>query len=641
MTENNANEPRPEVSVDSLTPPNPERAYDHDPAVLLRLTGDERFAMVTESVNGEDDGDRYTLNREGVWRIYQTSRDGEKRVLIAALPLIMSRRFVDDRGGVRFELAWLTDEGEVRRQVVTAETLNDAGKLFRVIPDNAITSTTSKACVEYLSHLRRRNREWLVETTQRVMTALGWDVEGIASFTAGHGRPHLVHDTRNTGKWLKAFRQQGTLQGWIDTVHKVADRVPVQVVISASLAAPLLRPLGADNFAIDQHGGSSLGKTGSARGGMSAWAEPVPTTVPWDDTETSINHKLAMLRGLPILLDDTQLTVNDPKKLEHVIYGLTQGKSRGRSTGDGREMQDVVDYESVALITGETSVLSLTKMPGISGRVVPLSGAPFADKKQAQEFAKGCREHFGHAGPAFVEHLQLQDEVELRAHYDDLRKVLSDQVEGEIPGRRADSVAVLQLANELSHELGLLPLLPQDVWVKLAEGGDAGLSGGNDRPREALGKVLDWAAMNRAKFYERGQAYEDKFEPQGGWLGRWEEQPASNAKFKTPYVGFNREKLAAKLEEFGYQPDLILSAWAEKKWLLITSKSGIQHKAAVGGSNTNVVAVTEVGDLFARVEEDAVTAPGSNVVSIAEERWVRGQGLSNADGQRDDSGDAV
>jgi hypothetical protein len=637
MTENNTGA-TPQVDVE---PPRPNRAYDHDAAVLLLLAADERFAMITESVNGEDDGDRYTLNREGVWRLYLTAREGEKRQLIAALPLIMSRRFVDDRGGVRFELAWLTDEGEVKRQVVTAETLNDAGKLFRVIPDNAITSTTSKACVEYLSHLRRRNREWLVETTQRVMTALGWDVEGTATFTAGHGRPHLVHDTRNTGKWLKAYRQQGTLQGWVDVVHEVADRVPVQVVLSASLAAPLLRVLGADNFAIDHHGSSSTGKTGTGRGGMSAWAEPVPTTVPWSDTETSMNHKLAMLRGLPILLDDTQLTVKDPKKLEQVVYGLTQGKSKGRSTGDGREMQDVVDYEAVALITGETSVLSLTKMPGISGRVVPLSGAAFADKAQAQAFTKGCRANFGHAGPAFVEHLQGQDAVELRARWDDLRKVLSDQVEGEIPGRRADSVAVLQLANQLGHEIGLLPLLPQDVWVTLTEGGEAGLDGGNDRPLEALGKILDWAVMNRARFYERGQASGEGLSPQGGWLGRWEAEPARNAKFKTPYVGFNREKLADELTRLGYQPDLILNAWAERKWLLTTAKSGIQHKTQVGDSNTNVVAVTEVGDLFARSEEDTVTTPSSNVVSIAEHRWAQAPGLSNADDQADDTGDVV
>lgn len=629
MSENTTNEPTPQVDVE---PPHPERMYDHDPAVLLLLTGDEDFAMVTESVNGEEDGDSYTLNHEGVWRTYRT-RDGLRRHLIASLPLIMSRRFVDDHNGVRFELAWLTDEGDVRRQVVTAETLNDARKLFRVIPDNAITSTNSAACVEYLSHLRRRNREWLVKTTQRVMTALGWDVEGTESFTAGHGRPHLVHDTRNTGKWLRAFRQQGTLAGWVETVHAAADRVPVQVVLSASLAAPLLRVLDADNFAIDHHGSSSTGKTGTGRGGMSAWAEPVPTTVPWSDTETSMNHKFAMLRGLPILLDDTQLTVKDPKKLEQVVYGITQGKSKGRSTGDGQQMQDVVDYEAVALITGETSVLSLTKMPGISGRVVPLSGAAFADKAQAQAFTRGCRQNFGHAGPVFVEHLQQQDEVELRARWDDLRKVLSDQVEGEIPGRRADSVAVLQLANELGHEIGLLPLLPQDVWVKLTEGGDVGLNGGNDRPREALGKILDWAVMNRARFFERGQASGGEYSPQGGWLGRWEANPASNAKNKTPYVGFNREVLAKKLEELDYQPDIILSAWAEKRWLLITPKNGIQFKTWVGENSTSVIAVAEVGDLFSRVDEGVVTAPGSNVVSIAEKRWAQDVSLSNAEGQ--------
>jgi hypothetical protein len=302
---------------------------------------------------------------------------------------------------------------------------------------------------------------------------------------------------------------------------------------------------------------------------------------------------------------------------------------------------DVVDYEAVALITGEVSVLSLTKMPGISGRVVPLSGAAFADKAQAQEFTKGCRQNFGHAGPAFVEHLQGQDQVELRARWDDLRKVLSDQVEGEIPGRRADSVAVLQLANQLGHEIGLVPLLPRDVWLKLTEGGDVALNGGNDRPLEALGKVLDWAVLNRARFYERGQAYGDGYSPQGGWLGRWEEQPASNAKFKTPYVGFNREKLAEKLEEFGYQPDLVLTTWAERGWLLLTSKRGIQHKTTISGGNANVVAITEVGDLFTRVEEETIAAPGSNVVSIAEKRWAQEPGLSNADGQQADTDDAM
>lgn len=616
MTEN-----APETPL-NLTPPRPDRVYDHEPWVLLKLAGDERYEMLTESVTGEEDGDSYTLNREGVWRHYVT-RERMQRQLIAALPLIMSRRFVDDRGGVRFELAWLSDEGDVNKTTVTAETLNDAGKLFRVIPDNAITSTMAKSCVEYLSHLRRHNRDWLVGSTERVMTALGWDVEGIAVFTAGEGRPHRIHDSRNTGKWLRAFKQKGTLTGWIHGVHAVSDRVPVQVMITASLAAPMLRVLNSDNFAIDMHGGSSTGKTGGARGGMSCWAEPVAVTVPWSDTETSMNHKLAMLRGMPILLDETQLAREDPKKIEHIVYGLTQGKSKGRSTGDGKEMQDVVDYESIAIITGEDSVLTLTKMPGISARVVPITGAPFESKKQSDEFKKVVNNNHGHAGPAFVEHLQLQDEVELRSRYDDMRKALSDAVEGEIPGRRADSVAVLQLTNELAHEAGLTPLLSQETWVTLTEGGEIGLSGGNDRPREALGKILDWAVLNRSKFYERGQAFEDGFPARNEWLGRWEAVPAANSKYKTPFVGFNREKLVAKLQELGYQGEATISAWASRGWLLITMKKGAQHKTTIANSSTNVVAVTEVGDLFTAMEDDVVVQPESDATSIAQEQWVR------------------
>lgn len=576
--------------------------------ILAALAGDAGYQMAY-GLNGT----RYSINRDSVVKEV-LGKDGSTDHRVAGKPLIVSGRFCDDRGGVRFELAWMDITGEVKRMVVDAETLNDANKLFRTIPDSAITSVTARACVEYLTDLQLANSEWLAAHTQQVMTALGWGPEGTDAFTFGNGHPHIVQDVKNNGDWINSFRSRGSLQGWIDTVHAVATRVPVQVAVSASLCTPLLRILGAPNFSVDVSGRTSSGKTLSIKGGMSVWGEPAPMTIPWSDTAVAMEHKMSVLRGMPVFIDETQLALKEPEKIQKLVYEITQGKSKGRSTGDGREMLGMSHYETVLITTGETSILNLTKMPGIRPRVVSVTGAPFADKAQADAFEAGCQKSFGLAGPAFVEHLQRQDEVALRARYAAICKTLSDQAGNDIAGRRAGSVAVLQLANELASEIGLVPLLDSDVWTALTDGSSTG-ENSDDCAREALNQMLNWAVLNQNRFFDNSRVYDEGYAPNGGWVGRWEQKPARNAKCKTPFIGFDKDVLLKELNRLGHPAESTLDEWEARGWLLPT-KRRLQHDVTIMGSKTRVVAVTEVEDTFAQ-ERDDMGGDVSNVSSFA------------------------
>ncbi|WP_019066160.1 DUF927 domain-containing protein [Streptomyces hokutonensis] len=611
MTENN---PAPQVD---LTPPNPDRVYDHDAAVLLRLTGDETFEMMLESVNGAEDGDRYTLNQRGVWRHYFTSREGERRGQIATLPIIVSRQLDDDQGGVSFEVAWINRAGDVKREVVNAETITDHNKLFRVFKDAAVTSANARAFSEYLTLLISHNADWLVKTASQVMTAIGWGPRStkLATFTAGNGSPHLVQDVRGTGRWLEAFRPEGDLQEWVKMTHDIKDQHVAQVIISAAFAAPLIRVLGVNNFVLDVAGFSSIGKTTSCQFALSAFAEPDAATLTCQDSMASIGHYLAMARGVPVLLDETQsMDDKDTPSLIKLAYDISHGRSKAKGQKSGEGLQQTTEWETVLMVTGESSLLANTKKNGANARVITVAGKPLADHKQAEEMAEVARRHFGLAGPAFVSHVLGQDPVTLVLRHKALCQALDAVTDSSIARRRGKSVAVLRLANELAHEAGLTPLVPGQVWLDLTTGADTGNE--DYQPAAALRDLLSWAVRNREKFYDIRNV---ETEPSGGWLGRWDENDTM--------VSIGKETVEKELANRGYQVEATLAAWRDEKWLKISS--GYQHRRRIGTELPWMISVTNLSSIQST---DDVEEQGDNVVPFdkrVQRKWAGDPGSSN------------
>lgn len=564
-------------------------------------------------VNAEGDG--YLLGPDGVHWLHST-RDGQVDDLIAFRPFLPAKRLRDDKGNVLLELAWLTDDGRVRRVTVPAIDAADRAKLMRVFPDFVVTSKHSTECVEYIGHCLRENNDWIVSTGEEVATALGWPVTGTHTYVYGSGRPTMVEDVKNTGQWLTWHEQAGSLDAWKAAVHALADRDLVNIMVTAALASPMLRITGSPSFMVDLSGTTSLGKTTALSVAASVAGNPSADKgilVSWGQTQVSLEHHLAMLRGMSLFLDESQLA--EQSTVERLVYGLTDGKSRGRSRQDGSGMMDRAMYETVVLSTGEQPLISMTKKGGVVPRVVTITGTPMASKRQADDAKSAVIANHGLALPTFVERLRSLDLARVMTRLTWWRDELNKLSDNAVSGRRADSVAVLALTNELAHEMDLVPRVPLGTWAWVVDGGGTE-AGTMDRPREALREALSWADSSGARFVDH-----PTFSPGSNEvLGRWQ---------APDFVAFVPQKLREYLTRIGYDaPDSIFRAWRERGW--IVCQQGFTWRTLLQTRSPGLIRVVNLEDIAIR-EGDEIS------MQDVGRRWV--DGLGRRAGSTGDDGD--
>lgn len=550
--------------------------------LITRLAGAEGY-QIPESVN--PDGDGYLVDRDGVWWRHAT-RDGVAVDLIAFKPFLPMKRLRDDKGNVLLELTWLTDDNRTRSVTVPATDAADRTKLMKAFPDFVVTSKSATECSQFIGHCLRTNNDWIVSTGEEVATALGWPVTGTDTYVYGSGRPTMVEDVKNTGSWLTWHAQSGTLDAWKAMVYALAERDLVQVMVAAALAAPLLRVTGSPSFVVDLSGTTSMGKTTALSVAASVAGNPSVDKgilVSWGQTQVSLEHHLAMLRGMSLFLDESQLA--EQTSVERLVYSLTDGKSRGRSRQDGSGMMDRAMYETVALSTGEQPLISMTKKGGVVPRVVTLTGTPMGSKTQADDARKAALANHGWALPVFVERLRALDLTRVMTRLAWWKEELSKLSSTPVGGRRADSVAVLALANELASEMELTPKVPLGRWAWIVDGGGTEAEN-EDRPMAALRDVLAWAESSGSRF-----AGHDTFNPSTGEvLGRWN---------PPHFVAFVPSKLREHLIKLGYDaPDAILRTWRERKW--IECQQGFTWRTLLTTKPVGLIRVIAVDELAAQ-----------------------------------------
>jgi putative DNA primase/helicase len=298
---------------------------------------------------------------------------------------------------------------------------------------------------------------------------------------------------------------------------------------------------------------------------------------------------------LPFLLDDTK-TVHFPDEVAKTIYGVVQGRGRGRGTVHGIAHQDYC--VTVLFSSGEQPAISFTKDGGTRPRVLSFWGSPFGAvspemAKRIGRINRCIRENYGHAGPRFVQFLlqRREDWPEWRRDYDqyvkDYEKKAGDDA---IAGRMATHFAALKLTSRLVHEALDLPWhwnkdLIDEVWEELTS-----VSGEADVAANALRLVLDWSAAHRSNFYSGSNSRSDQ--PHGGWVGRWDkDRNQINGDGKWPWIGLLPHKLEQVLAEGKFDYTATLRGWKDRGWLEIDDENRNTKKAKIGTDIVRVVAI--------------------------------------------------
>lgn len=505
----------------------------------------------------------WLCDRNGIHKVVQR-RDDVINVRVtfgAVLPVAVH---VDPEGYQLVELVWWDGRRWINR-LVPREVAKAGKKLVSALGSLGFPATdgTGRDVENWLASAEALNRRVIPE--RKVARWLGWQPDGsfIASATGSRIEPSFEEQARA----LKAHHAKGTLEGWQHGIAAIEGLPVAKVALYAGFAPTLLDVLGINSFSIDFNGRSTRGKTTAAKIGLSCFADPSQEgdgIANWQTTQFAIEKRLNLVRGLPVLLDETRL-VSSADIVDKTLYAVGMNHGRSRSGGYASSLP----WSCVVITTGEQPAVSHTTHQGASARVISISQPPFglggADSAEAATtVSQAVDENYGHAGPLFVERLQAaladggkDDLVKMHQTYTGKFGGTTD-----IAARRAPLVGLLATAAKLCHDWGLVPGLTMPnlrVWRELFLSDDAT----DNRSEQALDVVREWVASNGVAIWQPGRGQQA---PVGGWIGR------TSTVDNRPAVSLMPNRIKTVLAKQSITLEAVLPGWKESG-ALIKSKA--------------------------------------------------------------------
>ncbi|MCM2972898.1 DUF927 domain-containing protein [Larsenimonas suaedae] len=302
-------------------------------------------------------------------------------------------------------------------------------------------------------------------------TSTGWNSPSLFVMprrNIGSGDVIYQSETANADDYCKS----GTLKKWKAEIGNFCLGNPILMLsIGAALAGPLLHHLNRQGGGFHLKGDSSTGKTTGLIAAASVWGKPERFVRTWCATANG-------LEGVASQRNDTLLALDEigealPKELGNIVYSLANGVGKARATKAGMA-RATRQWRIMILSSGETSLNSQMQAFGRqtrAGQEIRLLDTSahrtfgawddLHGREDGKSFSnaiqKSASNHYGHAGPRFVEQLidsgKIDQLPEMLANLTNQFQAFSGQEE-----RAAERFAIVALAGELAASFGIFDM---------------------------------------------------------------------------------------------------------------------------------------------------------------------------------------
>ncbi|WP_454020420.1 DUF927 domain-containing protein [Azospirillum sp. Marseille-Q6669] len=418
----------------------------------------------------------FALQDDGVFLRTPNPATGSERLdrICGRLEVLSYTRGFDSTGWGRAVNLTAID-GSRRTMILPASLLSG--------PANSLTGMLASNGLDLApdSDLRKLLPDYLLACTPtafvRQAGQLGWcatDAFVLPSGVLGNPKEDVIVD-RNADA---GFASSGTLDDWKEAVASPAEgNSRLMLALSLGFVGPLLEWLPGENLGIHLRGRSSTGKTTAAAVAASVWGPGDNRFIrSWRATENALEPLAASRNDNLLVLDE--ISQAPARVVAEAAYLLMNGQGKARMTRNA-ESEPTRRWKVVVLSTGETSLSSmLSRGPnrvqaGQEVRLIDLPADAGADmglfervpagdtpNSFARRLGQASTEHYGMAGPAFVERLIADG----RAGYDNanqqigafVKEYCADDVDGQVR-RVAYRFGLAAVAGELAIQYDILP----------------------------------------------------------------------------------------------------------------------------------------------------------------------------------------
>ncbi len=359
-------------------------------------------------------------------------------VCISRIPILLSRRIKSIETGMeRIEICYRRDN-QWHHAIFNRSTLFQSRTITQLSDLGiTVTSENSKSLVKFLFDLEAENIDLLDRA--ECVEQLGWHGKRFVP-----GDKDLVVDVdMSMRRYLDAYYPEGTMDDWLTTIRPHRKNLLFRFILAAAVAAPLLRLIKHRIFLIHIWGETRIGKTAALKAALSAWGDPDRLIASFYATQVGLERLAGFFRDLPLGVDEKQV---DTKLFsENLTYMLSMGAGKVRGTKTGG-IQPAQTWRTIVITTGEEPLSAVSSHSGMYSRLLEIYGHLFENETEARQLHNVTS--FGHAGPAFIQHVMKTPVNEIQERYEKFDKQFNKWLGGgKHQPQHISAVAVVAMAD--------------------------------------------------------------------------------------------------------------------------------------------------------------------------------------------------
>lgn len=260
----------------------------------------------------------------------------------------------------------------------------------------------------------------------------------------------VVVDSNST--FALALRLKGSFDSW-RKAYKIAKKSPIaRLIVAAAIAPPLLKVLGERNFLVYICAPTRAGKTTALYLGASAVGSEKMIRS-FDATKNGLAGAAADVNDFAFLVDEKQVADNRLKDaFDNLVYALANGIGRTKLNKDST-LRKVLDWRTIAVMTGETQLLPDNVTGGANTRLLSLNvSSEILSASDCKQIRNIIKDNYGHVFPLVVNKIISLGKEKLRATYDKLVETFETSNPNVLP-EYCRYMAVLALADSLLNSV--------------------------------------------------------------------------------------------------------------------------------------------------------------------------------------------
>ena len=444
-----------------------------------------------------------------------------------------------------------------KRIITDRATVANKSSIIKLANDGVEVNTGNAAVlVKYFGDVIAQSLDTLPhKTAKSVMGWMGNDFMPYSDSATFDGDDSYGYLYRSIG-------QAGSLEEWCEFVRPLREKLEVRLCMAAAFASPLIERVAENPFVFHLWGGTGVAKTVTLMVAMSIWGNPSlgKLTRTMNMTTNSMLSTAAFLRNIPFAGDELQTIKTRWANYDQLIMCVTEGIDRGRMTYD--RINETKTWKCSFLFSGEEPCIKTESGGGAKNRVIEVE---CREKlvEHGNDTANFVREHYGTAGPKFIEAVKMYNVASL------YKSVFNEIVETcDTTDKQAGAMALMLVADRMASALFWAdekPLGVGDVVSFMASAKEV------DVAERAYQWVCDFVVENAANFMSDAKM-------------TW-------GRIENDAVYIVRNVLERELQEQGFDLSAVRSKWIDRGYLLRKNRETIRWAIRLNGLQTSCVKI--------------------------------------------------